>query len=114
MAVESRVPGRVQVRPGANGGGNGNVQPLLEVRNLKTQFFTQDGIVKAVDDVTFYVMPGETLTSILSARARSVARSVRWARCRGSSRCCCSMTGMLCCTSGRAPEPRRSTACLRL
>ncbi|MCC7022729.1 MAG: ABC transporter ATP-binding protein [Thermomicrobiales bacterium] len=34
---------------------------MLEVRNLKTQFQTQDGIVKAVDDVSFYVMPGETL-----------------------------------------------------
>ncbi len=41
--------------------GNGRRGPILEVRNLKTQFQTQDGIVKAVDDVSFYVMPGETL-----------------------------------------------------
>jgi peptide/nickel transport system ATP-binding protein len=38
-----------------------NIQPLLEVRNLKTYFFTDDGIVKAVDGVDFTVMPGEIL-----------------------------------------------------
>ena len=35
--------------------------PLLEVRNLKTQFKGKDGIVKAVDDVSFYIDKGETL-----------------------------------------------------
>jgi oligopeptide/dipeptide ABC transporter ATP-binding protein len=36
-------------------------QPLLEVKNLKTYFFTEDGIVKAVDGVDFVVYPGEVL-----------------------------------------------------
>lgn len=38
-----------------------HAQPLLEVRNLKTYFFTEDGVVKAVDGVDFYVNPGEVL-----------------------------------------------------
>jgi oligopeptide/dipeptide ABC transporter ATP-binding protein len=35
--------------------------PLLEVKNLKTYFYTEDGVVKAVDGVDFYVNPGEVL-----------------------------------------------------
>ncbi len=34
---------------------------LLEVRNLKTYFFTEDGVVKAVDGVDFTVRRGEVL-----------------------------------------------------
>jgi oligopeptide/dipeptide ABC transporter ATP-binding protein len=34
---------------------------VLEVRNLKTSFFTSRGIVKAVDDVSFSLARGETL-----------------------------------------------------
>jgi len=36
-------------------------QPLLEVRNLKTYFYTEDGTVKAVDGVDLVVYPGEVL-----------------------------------------------------
>jgi peptide/nickel transport system ATP-binding protein/oligopeptide transport system ATP-binding protein len=34
---------------------------LLEVRNLKTHFFTFEGVAKAVDDVSFHLDSGETL-----------------------------------------------------
>ena len=36
-------------------------KPLLEVKNLKTYFFTEDGVVKAVDGVDFYVKQGEVI-----------------------------------------------------
>jgi oligopeptide/dipeptide ABC transporter ATP-binding protein len=38
-----------------------NSKSLLEVKNLKTYFFTEDGVVKAVDGVDLNVKPGEVL-----------------------------------------------------
>jgi oligopeptide/dipeptide ABC transporter ATP-binding protein len=38
-----------------------NSRPLLEVKGLKTYFYTEDGIVRAVDGVNFEVYPGEVL-----------------------------------------------------
>ena len=35
--------------------------PLLEVRNLHTSFYTDDGEVKAVDGVSFSLPKGKTL-----------------------------------------------------
>jgi len=37
------------------------VQPLLEIKNLKTYFYTEDGVVRAVDGVDIEVYPGEVL-----------------------------------------------------
>lgn len=37
---------------------------LLEVRNLKTQFTTRDGVVKAVDGATFSLESGKTLAIV--------------------------------------------------
>jgi oligopeptide transport system ATP-binding protein len=55
---------------------------LLQVRGLSTHFFTPDGVVQAVDDVTFNVDYGETLGLVgesgcgKSVTALSVARLV--------------------------------------
>src|SRR5262249_37974454 len=35
--------------------------PLLEVRDLRTYFFTDDGIVRAVDAISYALGPGESM-----------------------------------------------------
>jgi len=39
-------------------------EPLLDVDGLKTYFYTRDGVVRAVDGVSFTVYPGETLAVV--------------------------------------------------
>ncbi|MBI5876182.1 MAG: ABC transporter ATP-binding protein [Chloroflexi bacterium] len=38
-----------------------NTKPILEVDNLRTHFFTRNGVVKAVDGISFKMHEGETL-----------------------------------------------------
>jgi len=37
---------------------------LVQFKNLKTYFYTEDGVVKAVDDVSFRIKEGETLAVV--------------------------------------------------
>src|SRR5207244_9681555 len=73
---------RVQTESVARAGFKRNADKLLEVRGLKTQFFTADGVIQAVDDVSFDVGYGETLGLVgesacgKSVSALSIARLV--------------------------------------
>jgi len=59
-----------------------NNEPLLSVRNLKTEFVLDEGTVKAVDDVSFDVHPGQVVGIVgesgcgKSATIKSILRIV--------------------------------------
>ncbi len=61
MAVYEPLPVKAPAPPPAPAAA---LRPILEIVDLKTWFFTRDGIVRAVDGVSFHVMPGETLAIV--------------------------------------------------
>ena len=48
------------VVPAPAASGNG-AAPLLDVKGLKTYFYTEDGIVQAINGVDFSILPGEVM-----------------------------------------------------
>ncbi len=62
--------------------GTGNGDVLIDIRNLRTHFFTDDGVVKAVDGVSFPIYNGKTLGVVgesgCASRPASLSRG--WSR----------------------------------
>lgn len=57
-------------------------QPLLQVHNLKTYFYTEDGVMPSVDGVDFDLHEGETLAIVgESGCGKSVTSLSLWDWC---------------------------------
>ena len=71
-----------EVSTAASTGGAGGRDPLLEIKGLKTHFFTDEGVVKAVDGADFAIARGKTVCVVgesgcgKSITARSILQIV--------------------------------------
>jgi oligopeptide/dipeptide ABC transporter ATP-binding protein len=65
--------------------GNINQQPLLEVKGLKTYFFTEDGVVKAINGVDFAIKPGEVMGLVGESGSGKSVTSLSIMRLLGAS-----------------------------
>src|SRR5262245_4902862 len=56
------MPKREELRDGKPGNlRNPMSQPLVEIKDLNTHFFTDDGVVRAVEDVSLTIPRGKTI-----------------------------------------------------
>lgn len=56
-------------------------KPLLDVKGLKTYFYTEDGVVQAVNGVDFAIRPGEIMGLVGESAAEKVSPRFRLCGC---------------------------------